>query len=187
MAEGQESRSPGPAPRRDSSQKPPATTRPSCPQFADSGLRPQQSRNTYETTTAEHIVEVNGRRSIRRHRRRRTAGGDAARRRTRRLGVSNYSRNIDALATSPGHRSRHAGLRTVGQARQTSDPFGYLADMIRGCSTNWNCHSASDRQLLRRRGRPGPGSLTLPAPAGKSSRWDRAVSAPPGGPPGPKG
>ena len=49
-------------------------------------------------------------------------------------GVSNYSRNIDALAAAlPGHRARTCPA-TAARSRASTrhDPFGYLADMIRG-------------------------------------------------------
>ncbi len=87
-----------------------------------------------KTTTAEHIVEVNGREIfvadtggdgppvVMLH-----GGGPGA------SGVSNYSRNIDALAQS--HRVIVPDMPGYGRSAKYvdhSDPFGYLADMIRG-------------------------------------------------------
>ena len=74
-------------------------------------------------------------------------------------GVSNYSRNIDALAeTFPGPRARHARLRSLGQGVDHDDPFGYLADMIRGLIDELGIHRASRRELLWRCRRAAPGA-----------------------------
>ena len=68
-------------------------------------------------------------------------------------GVSNYSRNIDALATHfrvivPDMPGYGRSVKGVDQ----SDPFGYLADMIRGLLDELgHRHRPPDRQLLRRR------------------------------------
>lgn len=87
-----------------------------------------------KTTTAEHIVEVNGREIfvadtggnapavVLLH-----GGGPGA------SGLSNYSRNIDALSLR--HRVLVPDLPGYGRSDKFvdhEDPFGYLADSIRG-------------------------------------------------------
>ena len=89
-------------------------------------------------------------------------------------GVSNYSRNIEALAQHfrvlvpdmPGYGRSAKGV-------DRSDPFGYLADHIRGMLDELGIEpGSSGRQLLRRfvRTAAGPGH---PAP-GRQARADGA-------------
>ena len=75
-------------------------------------------------------------------------------------GVSNYSRNIDALAANfrvivPDMPGYGRSVKGVDQ----SDPFGYLADMIRGLLDELgHRHRTPGRQLLRRRRRTAIGA-----------------------------
>ncbi|PQM48282.1 4,5:9,10-diseco-3-hydroxy-5,9,17-trioxoandrosta-1(10),2-diene-4-oate hydrolase [Mycobacterium talmoniae] len=84
-------------------------------------------------------------------------------------GVSNYSRNIDALAQNfhvivPDMPGYGRSVKGVDQA----DPFGYLATMIRACSTN----SASTRRIWSATpmaARARCGSPSIPRP--ESGSW----------------
>ena len=78
-------------------------------------------------------------------------------------GASGVYRTTPATSTrSPAHRVIVPDLPGYGPRTKhvdLADPFGYLADSIRGLLDNWaSTDSAPDRQLLRRRRRAAAGA-----------------------------